>query len=170
MVNLPVPYLSQNDNQNNPSGSCNVTSMAMVCKFLHPSRNFGKTNKSEQLEDFIYRDFLNRGLSRHNPHDMDEWFKLNKVASVFDGSATLEDIKAHLDRGYPVIIHGYFTAFGHIVVVTGYDETGLIINDPYGEYPYKNWNTGEGVHYSYDLINRTCNIDGIWAHFPFIED
>lgn len=166
-MNLKVPFKPQTDNENNPNGACNVTSMAMVCAYLFPSRNFGKTDPNEQLEDFIYRDFIRRGLSRHNPHDMDEWFQLNGVPSEFDASASIEDIKAHIDRGNPVIIHGYFTSFGHIVVVIGYDEDGFIVHDPYGVYPYKDWRSGEAVSYSYDFITKVCDFDGIWAHFPY---
>lgn len=169
-MKLPVPYLSQLDNALNPSGACNVTSMAMVCKYLYPSRNFGKTNRNEQLEDFIYRSFERMQLSRHNPHDINEWFRINGVASSFSGVATMEEIKAHLDRGNPVIIHGYLTTFGHIFVAIGYNDEGLIVNDPYGVYPYRDWKSGDGITYSYELIKRTCDIDGIWAHFPYTKD
>lgn len=164
-VKLDVPYYSQNDNVENPSGSCNVTSMAMCLAYLHPARNYGWGGNG-QLEDFLYADMIRRGLSRHNPHDINRWFALNNVRSTFDGCSTSQQIRAHIDRGSPVIVHGYFTSFGHIVTVIGYDATGLIVHDPYGRYPYGDWTSGEAVHYSNGTILATCDHDGIWAHFP----
>ena len=43
---------------------------------------------------------------------------------------TLAQLRASLDRGEPVIVHGFFTDYGHVVVVTGYDEGGYYVNDP----------------------------------------
>ena len=101
---------------------------------------------------------------------MNEWFRLNKVPSTFDGNSTIEDLKAHLDRGYPVIVHGYFTSFGHIIVLKGYNDSGFIAHDPYGVFPYKDWRSGKDVTYSYQFIKDKCDIDGIWAHFPYKGD
>ena len=33
-----------------------------------------------------------------------------------------------------MIIHGYFTGYGHVVVVTGYDSQGYYANDPAGQW------------------------------------
>jgi len=72
-----------------------------------------------------------------------------------------------------VIVHGYFTSFGYIVVIRGYDDTGFLVNDPYGEWfstGYDNSRSGERLHYSHDLIARTCSQESrgnpahIWLH------
>ena len=78
--------------------------------------------------------------------------------------------------GRPVIIHGYFTASGHIIVIRGYDASGFIVNDPYGEFfqsGYDNRRSGAGLHYSYGLIARTCypesqqDPQNLWIHSLF---
>lgn len=165
---LDVPYFSQTDNRFNPNGSCNVTSIAMCLRF------FGiKGNGNGQLEDQLYQWMESSGYSRHSPHDLA--YLVNKVYGVkvspnivdtFKDNATVEEIKAHIDDGNPVVVHGYFTAFGHIVVIVGYDENGFIVHDPYGVAPYTDYRSGEGIHYDYDYICSTCaDSVGIWAHF-----
>ena len=46
----------------------------------------------------------------------------------------LADVKALLKQGKPVIVHGYFTGSGHVVVLTGYDGTHYTVNDPAGRW------------------------------------
>ncbi len=166
MPQLNVPYHTQLNNEQNPSGSCNVTSLAMCYRFVSPFRNFGKTDPNEQLEDYLYRRVEDEGLSRHSPEDLAHMSAILDVPHVFKPCESIEDIKASIDDGKPAIIHGYFTSFGHIVVVIGYTETGLVIHDPYGVYPYNTSDSGEAVEYPYSLINQTCAPDGcIWTHY-----
>jgi uncharacterized protein YvpB len=85
--------------------------------------------------------------------------------------ATLQEVKTWLANGNPVVVHGYFTSFGHIIAIKGYDDVlqSFVVNDPYGEYfdsGYRTDLTGESLNYSYDLIRRTCMDDGdFWVHF-----
>ena len=127
-----------------------------------------------QLEDQVYRRHERNGWSRHDPFGIKQC--LQSYPDVFDDLTTagsLADIREAIDFGLPCIIHGYFTRFGHIVVVIGYDEKGLIIHDPYGEYHatgYDTYASGASLHYSYDLICRTCSPESIqdpchiWLH------
>jgi uncharacterized protein YvpB len=170
-VLLPVPYLSQRDNYENPDGACNVTSFAMVMSY------FGVTSRTgaRQLEDELYRYMEDNGLSRHSPLDLRTMARSYGLIDNFDSKATIEQVKKHLSSGKPVVIHGYFTSFGHIVTVIGYDERGLIVHDPYGEWyswgydrndPYGNNSKGKQLTYSYGLIERTCLTDDqFWVHF-----
>lgn len=83
-----------------------------------------------------------------------------KVKDKLNYQGTFNDIRASIDAGHPVVIHGYFTRFGHIVVIRGYDEKGFFVNDPNGEYydtGYDTSKTGECLHYSYKLVGRTCS-------------
>lgn len=178
-VLLEVPYHSQLNNKYNPTGSCNVTSAAMVVKYVY--RKYDKNNKwldkfpayrEQQLEDEMYRVMRSLGLSRHSPHDISTMIGLYGVQSRFDEFATIAEVKKHLDSGYPVICHGYFTSFGHIIVFVGYDDDKetFIVHDPYGEYwsnGYDNSKSGENLEYSYNLIRRTCieSDKSFWIHF-----
>ena len=47
-------------------------------------------------------------------------------------SCRLAEVQQELDAGSPVIIHGYFTSVGHILVVLGYDQGGYWVHDPAG--------------------------------------
>ena len=58
----------------------------------------------------------------------------------------MSGMKALLDQGQPVIVHGYFTGFGHVLVVTGYGPGYYTVNDPAGK-----WNQQfKEVIYGYD--------------------
>ncbi|WP_094556963.1 C39 family peptidase [Synechococcus sp. 1G10] len=169
---LDVPYLSQLDNRQNPTGSCNVTCVAMCLTFLgmpHPP--------GTQLEDALYLKMEKLGWSRHDPQDLKALIdSYPGYKDIFRQNGGFKDIQTSIDAGNPVIIHGYFTKFGHIIVVCGYDDKGLIVNDPYGEYfssGYDNSQRGEKLHYSYGLIARTCSPESvatpknIWYHTVF---
>ena len=53
-----------------------------------------------------------------------------RVEPTTNGSIT--DLKKELDRGHPVIVHGYFTSYGHVLVILGYDAEGYYVHDPAG--------------------------------------
>lgn len=169
-IKLEVPYKNQRDNGYNPGGSCNVTSIAMCLAYLGVKQ---KTNES-QFEDELYAYCLNNGLSRHSPQDLAQVVRAYGCKDTFTVNGTIDQVKKWLDGGNPVVTHGYFASFGHIVVLVGYDEKGFLVHDPYGEwYPggYDrnvpgNDRKGEYVHYSYEMIQRTCMTDGqFWVHF-----
>jgi uncharacterized protein YvpB len=172
-IQLNVPYRSQRNNEINPDGACNVTSLAMVLLYHGiPQR---QPNSYAQFEDELYDYAENNGLSRHDPHDLAVVVEDYGLRDDYRSDASLEQIKAWVALRRPVVIHGYFTNFGHIIVVIGYDKSGFIVHDPYGE--WNNWgydlnepdgnNTkGKALHYSYDMISRLCvDESGCWAHF-----
>ncbi|UBF28206.1 C39 family peptidase [Kovacikia minuta CCNUW1] len=164
-IKLAIPYKSQLDNDENPTGSCNVTSLAMCLEFLGAKR---KTT-SGQFEDELYRYAENNGLSRHDPHDLAIIVEGYGCRDDFRSNATIEQVQNWLADGKPIVIHGYFTTFGHIVVITGFDATGFIVHDPYGEWTSSGYRTdlsGKYVHYSYRMIKTLCIPDGsFWVHF-----
>lgn len=164
-VRLNVGYKSQLDNWYNPTGSCNVTSIAMCLDFLGAQR---KTN-SGQFEDELYQYALNQGYSRWNPYDLAKIVKDYGCQDYFTENAIIEDVQDWLASGNPAVIHGYFTSFGHIMPVVGYDPDGFFVHDPYGEWfsgGYRTDLSGEYLHYSYRLIRNVCIPDGnFWVHF-----
>lgn len=169
---LKVPYKSQRDNKYNPSGSCNVTSIAMCLEYFGAR----STDPQTQLEDELYGLCQSAGLSRHDPNDLA--YMVNRyyqkyATDTFVSDGSVDDIKKAIDNDSPVVIHGYFTRSGHIIVIKGYDDKGFIVNDPWGEYYAEGYDTsvsGEGLHYSYGLIARTCspeseqNPTNFWIH------
>jgi uncharacterized protein YvpB len=167
------PYFPQYDNEINPSGACNVTSVAM-CLAYGGIRGDGSM---PQLEDQLYRLCERYGYSRHDPYGLaalvNERFGPSGMRDDFTSTGTLEDIKEAIDAGQPCVIHGYFTRFGHIVVIKGYNDKGFVVNDPWGEYYSTGYDLtvdGEGLTYSYGLISRLCSPESpsnprhIWLH------
>ena len=69
-------------------------------------------------------------------------------------NGTLSGLRAELDRGQPVIIHGYFTGYGHVLVVVGYDQGGYYVNDPAGRWSerfkggYSGGGSGHNTYYT----------------------
>ena len=169
---LDVPYFSQLDNQCNPMGSCNVTCVAMALAYLGMTYSSGS-----QLEDSLYREIETLGWDRHDPNHLKALVeRFPGYKDIFRTNGRFQDIRTSLDMGRPVIIHGYFTASGHIIVIRGYDASGFIVNDPYGEFfqsGYDNRRSGAGLHYSYGLIARTCSPESqqdpqnLWIHSLF---
>ncbi len=164
-VKLQVPYLSQLDNYYSPTGTCNVTSLAMCFLYL------GIPQKDDQNDfpDELYLYALDHNLSRHEPLDLAKIVTAYGARDNFTKIATIEDVQNWLAGGNPAVVHGYFTAYGHVIVLIGYDEDGFFVNDPYGEWfadGYDNSSSGAGLHYSYNLIRRVCIPDGnFWVHF-----
>lgn len=163
---LVIPYKSQLDNALNPTGACNVTCFAMVMAYFQIK---GQTGVG-QLEDELYRFMESKGLSRHDPEDLAKMASLFELKDEFTTRGKLSDIRKAITEGKPCIIHGYFTSFGHIIVVRGYNQTGFFVNDPYGEWTssgYNNNASGENLHYSNGLIQSKCSPEGddfLWLH------
>lgn len=159
------PYKYQLDNWLNPTGACNVTSIAMCLEYFGVPRRTAYS----QFEDELYEYALSMGYSRHNPYDLARIVKDYGAQDYFTEYAIIEDVLDWVASGKPAVIHGYFTSFGHIVVVVGYDEYGLIVHDPYGEWfstGYRTDLSGAYLYYSYNLIRRVCIPDGnFWVHF-----
>lgn len=159
------PYFSQLDNWYNPTGSCNVTSIAMCLSYYGARRRVSYG----QFEDELYEYALNKGYSRHSPQDLAKIVREYGCKDYFTAQATIDEVKEWLAEGKPAVIHGYFTSFGHIMPVVGYNGSGLIVHDPYGEWFSSGYRTdlsGAYLTYSYSLIRRLCLPDGnFWVHF-----
>ncbi len=164
-IKLNVPYKSQLDNFENPTGACNVTAMAMCLEYFR----IPKRTNTAQFEDELYRYTLDKGYSRWSPYDLAKLVMDYGCRDEFKTNATIEQVKDWVANFNPAVIHGYFTTFGHILVVVGYDEDNFIVHDPYGEWFESGYRTdlsGAYLRYSYRLIRRVCIPDGnFWVHF-----
>ena len=165
---ITVPYRTQLDNEIDPFSTCNVTSVTMVMLY-HGYKEQGGI----QLEDSLSRILFNNHLSRNNPEHLAILF--NRTGLFHDQflyKASWESIKKEILENRPVIVHGYFTRFGHIVVIVGFSEgtQEWVVHDPYGEYFIGGYNKGKdkgkNVRYSFHMMDKLCAPDGgVWAHF-----
>jgi hypothetical protein len=161
---LGAPYYSQRDNAINPSVSCNATSIAQAAGF------YGiRAQGSGQLEDEFTAWIQERGLDPGAPDTLVQLAAAHGMRSRFTPSADFDEIRAHLDSGNPVVVHGYFTGPGHIVTVVGYNQNGFIVNDPWGDWKSGYGDTnGENVVYPYDDMQAVLQPEGAgntYAHF-----
>lgn len=177
---LGVPYHSQRDNENRPSTTCNVTSVAMVLDFYNVD-----PAPPRQLEDELYEDIMSPegvaalrarakwAVGKVNPwtvHDMLVWAAGRRgVTMQFGMDRTWAQIHAEIKAGRPVIVGGTFTgAGGHIVLAVGVTSAGdTVVHDPWGD-----WNRGyrstEGNArvYTQEDLAAVVRPDGqVWAHF-----
>jgi uncharacterized protein YvpB len=170
-VKLDVPYKSQRDNALEPDGTCNVTSLTMCLEFLSIPRR----QSDGQFEDELCAYALDNGLDRHEPAALAQIVQDYGGQDAFNSHSTINEVKGWLAAGNPAVTHGFFTGSGHIVVFVGYDETGFIVHDPYGEWYADGYDKndpenydvkGKFLHYSYSMIEQTCCTDGeFWVHF-----
>lgn len=158
-----VKYLSQRDNLLNPSGTCNVTSIAMVADYfgVKPSLatqledEFSEILKTKEAMDYFSTHF-SWAVGRYQPrhvHGMLEWL-LEKKYGMKDTVNYINLTQLRLVLDAPVVIAGKFTSAGHIIVVKGVTSEGhLICNDPWGNWErgYRDQN-GESVIYSKERV------------------
>jgi len=153
---LTVPYFYQYFNTYEPSGTCGITSASMLLNYYNKGvtpdglyTRFGKAQgQSPEGLAYIYSQY---GLSSR---------------STYAGTEAM--IKRQIDAGRPVVIHGWFTGPGHILVVIGYNSTGWVVNDPSGlwagcygcGYPNRTSTNGRGVTYSYSSVRTVAGPDG----------
>jgi hypothetical protein len=176
LVVKDMPYFYQYDNAQNPSGSCQNTCVAMVLKYF--AQQEGKPNASDITPDAISKAW---GTSKaQSVAGMEDLFNKEAAArglSVREkGTETtpLADFREAAKLAKPIIVHGYFTNYGHIMVVLGFDGTFYTCNDPAGKWSqqYKNGgyntkNNTEGIYikYSKKAFEDAISPDGmVWMH------
>ena len=152
---LNVPYFYQYANAYEPGSTCNITSVAMVARY------WGVNTTPDQ----IYR--LTGGPVYTG--DLLVWAgKKVGLTGTFSATGNVKTIKSHLDAGSPVILQGWFTRSGHVMVITGYDSKGWFVNDPAGlwdgcymcSYGRSTSTNGKGAHYSYASMEKAATDPG----------
>jgi uncharacterized protein YvpB len=154
---LTVPYFCQLNNAYEPWSTCNNTALAMVISY------FGKKSidgSSSNLPDQIYRRF-GKANSIHAIRAVAQELGY-KVETKVPG--TIDEVKEAIDGGSPVIVGGDFTgSVGHFVVITGYDETGVWVHDPAGQWDQTTVSPGNG--YGYNTCDR--GVTGKDRHYSY---
>jgi lysozyme len=165
---LDVPYLSQRDNKYRPHQTCNITSVAMVLKYLGADiDNDPRIQDEDELYLKMIKQYGQDSIYYHGK--LKELIESYGFKDNFITDGTSVQVIENIDKGFPVILSGKFTGSGHIVVIRGYDQNYFYVNDPYGYYDdnrhkYVSEN-GENVKYSYAMIRRLsyANTAG-WIH------
>jgi uncharacterized protein YvpB len=171
-IKLGVPFYPQYDNYLNPNGSCNVTSIAMSLAYLGVKPRCA----SDQLEDELYEYMESKGLSRHSPEDLASVVRTYGHKDDFNPRGTFSMIHSHLEEGFPVVVHGYFTRSGHVVCIIGRTASSFVVHDPWGRWTasgYDFQSTGEAEEYNYEDLARLLSPESatpstatdVWAHF-----
>ncbi len=119
---ISLPYYNQYDNKNYGWATCQNTSIAMVLSHyeytIHPDTIFNRWGKD----------------IAQSPSGLNAVYK--SYSSISDiqtyTNATPEQLKSALNQGHIVIVHGYFTEYGHVLVVKSFDGFFYYVNDPAG--------------------------------------
>lgn len=156
---LSVPYFYQYNNFYEPAATCGLTSAAMLLNYYSK----GVT------PDGLYTRFGK--AAGQTPEGLANVYAAYGLASRSTRAGTEAMIRRQIDAGRPVVVHGWFTSAGHIVVIIGYNSTGWVVNDPSGRwagcyacgYPNRTSTNGRGVTYSYSSMRSVISTDGdIW--------
>ena len=165
-VKLAVKYQSQRDNKtsgaDNAGRTCFSSSCAMLAMTVKPGCVAGDDAYIQKRQPF--------GDSTDGGAQV-KCLKSLGINARFTQSGNNDTIKKQLDRGIPVPVgilhHGPASApsgGGHWICVIGYDATGFIVHDPWGEidnasgtYPSTD---GASKHYSYKLFDSRWTVAG----------
>ena len=153
-VSLDVPYFYQYDNANEPGSTCGITSAAMLVDTFHAD---------SVTPDSLYRTY---GKAQgQSPDTLADLYVSEGLSADWTTTGTRAEIRAHLDAGRPVVVHGWWTGSGHVTVIVGYSDTDWIVNDPAGDW-YVCYGCGEADHVRYPrdgAWDEEMSVDGdIW--------
>jgi len=166
---ISVPYFYQYANSLHPSASCQNTSVAMLLSWA------GWTGDPDGITARFGKSLA------QSPSGLVTVFNTLAAEAGLEAriqantSGSISGLKALLDSGKPVIVHGYFTSYGHVMVTTGYDSTGYYVNDPAGQwaqtwkggYPY-GWDAtvGRGIRYGQAAFEQAVGTSNGSSYLP----
>ena len=151
-----MPYFYQASNKNNPYSSCGATSTAMLINF-----RFGSKTNPDKLQ-------VSYGKSAmQSPEGIAKTMGRFGLKTKWTRTGTRSQIKSHLKAGRPVIVHGFWTNSGHIVVITGFNSSAWILHDPAGDWNrgyFRSSSAGRSIKHSFGgSFDKKMSSDGdIW--------
>jgi len=168
-----VPYFYQYDNQLYPSSTCQNTSIAMVLAYL------GWSGKPDDITAAHGKDKAQSpsGLAAVFNSYAQSMGIAERLVPHMDG--TVQDVRSLLAAGTPVIVHGYFTAYGHVLVILAESGADYVVHDPAGKWsevfkggygPGQSATSGKAVSYGAAAFEAAiATLDGatfepIWYH------
>ena len=122
---LDIPYYNQYDNKNYPSQTCQNTSIAMVIS------HFESNITPDRVFTYWGKDYAQSPYGLNAVYN--SYSRISKISTYV--TASPEDLVTALNSGYIAIVHGYFTNYGHVIVVRGFDGERYHVNDPAGKWP-----------------------------------
>jgi hypothetical protein len=146
-----VPYFYQYGNTLHPGSSCQNTAIAMVL------RHVGWSGDPDTITARFGKDLAQSpaGLVQVFNTLTEEAGLSARLVAHTDG--TISGFRALLAQGKPVIVNGYFTGSGHVLVTLAYEGGQYVVNDPAGKwaqtfkggYPY-GWSSiaGKKIRYA----------------------
>lgn len=123
-----VPYFYQYANALLPGSSCQNTSLAMVLA------HYGYPGKPDDITAAwgTKQAQSPAGLAQVFNAEAQQLGIPQRLVAHTDG--VIQDVRALLATGKPVILHGYFTSYGHVVVTLGFDGAKYVVHDPAGRW------------------------------------
>ena len=140
------------------TSGCGPTCMAMVAAGLNQDASITPAKVAAYGTEHGYVDEENNTYWRFMDEAGANW-NLNSVG----GMLSEEQVSAELAQGHPVICSmgpGDFTQIGHFIVLTGYENGTVTVNDPFS---IKNTNT------AWTFANIKDQIKAMWTVFKKID-
>ena len=163
-----VPYFFQYSNMLHPGSSCQNTSVAMVLSHL------GWQGVPDDITSSWGKDYA------QSPHNLSNMFNTIAIAEDLSGrlvtntNGSLDEFRNLAATGSVLIVHGYFTGYGHVLVVTDYDGTHYTANDPAGVwrgtfkggYERSGATDGNSVRYNKDSFEAAIGTSDGYSSLP----
>lgn len=160
---LDVSYFYQRDNDEALHGpgwrQCNLTSHAMAIDFILKGKLRNEGYRRNVEPETIYGEQLisygdTTDHSAHTACMLEQY----GIRSEWRTNISRDCIIEQIDRKIPMPLGVAFRKSGHIICAIGYDDAGLIVNDPFGsrhgateEYSVVG---GERDRYSWKLLDK----------------
>ena len=166
---IGVPYFYQYDNNYYPSSSSQNSALAMVLAY------YGWEGVPDVISSAYTNEYANTPIELATVFN--NYAEASGIEERLDAqvNGTFQDLKQLLAQGKPVIVHGFFTSGGHVVVVTDYSAGVYTVNDPGGEwnqlfkgvYPF-GWNStvGKGITYDANSFEMAISTSNGYASMP----
>jgi hypothetical protein len=100
-----------------------------------------------------------------DPAVMGRYLRSRVSKYEFCSHASIAEMIAWLQLGERLITHGYFTGYGHVITLSGFEGQNFIADDPWGEFDAPSWTYtnnphGNDLKYSFNLIYASCVASG----------
>ena len=141
--------------------TCEEAAMLIVYNFYKGVESLTEEEMKEQIDELTdWSDQFYNGRLDTTIEESSEFlvrkFGFDKKRIQLIDNPSIEDLKAILDKGYPIVVpaagrelgNKYYTPPGplyHMLVLVGYDNDEFITNDP-------GTKRGEGYRYKYDVL------------------